>query len=384
MTSDQDLEARLIASRKKREDDYKENITPPTANAVDDEEDEMEVREAWSSGKLRPSWAPKASHVESQTLQTLKDHGNASLKAGNFKLAVQLYGEAIVKGKQDRVGLDQLAIFYSNRSAAFSKLEDFAKAVEDARVAVALQPTWPKPYYRLALALGHLGDHDAAIKTCRQGERLYDTKSGNSTDLQPLLGSPGCGGCGRRATTPPLMARLLEVREAGEDAWLGQPAPPNPDLDPPDNGDMSLPASVFRLVDRGTRVTCGRRGPRFACGVHPAFKNLSFRSVRDAVAAAQDGDRVFLQPGIHNGLGETITVTKRILIIGGGTPADTKLDHRANSPAFRIERACVIKGIDIDMTGFREAVLVKGGPGVRPLLDRLPYPVFGRRCCQRG
>ncbi len=63
-------------------------------------------------------------------------------------------------------------------------------------------------------------------------------------------------------------------------------------------------------------------------------------------------------------------VDKRILIQGQGSLGEARLDQRANSPAFRLRRAAVLRGVDVDMTGFREALLVEGGAAVRPLVQR--------------
>jgi hypothetical protein len=66
---------------------------------------------------------------------------------------------------------------------------------------------------------------------------------------------------------------------------------------------------------------------------------------------------------------QSVDLDKRILIQGQGQLGEASLDQRANSPAFRIRRAAVLRNIDIDMTGFREAVLVEGSATLRPLID---------------
>ena len=66
---------------------------------------------------------------------------------------------------------------------------------------------------------------------------------------------------------------------------------------------------------------------------------------------------------------QSIDVDKRILIHGEGRLGEASLDQRANSPAFRVRRAAVLRNVDIDMTGFREAVLVEGAAMLRPLID---------------
>lgn len=72
-------------------------------------------------------------------------------------------------------------------------------------------------------------------------------------------------------------------------------------------------------------------------------------------------------------------VTKRLLIRGAGGMGDARLDQRANSPALRLERACVVQGLDIDMTGFKEAVHVAGGAAVAPLILRCILRCGSRR-----
>ncbi|KAK9904188.1 hypothetical protein WJX75_006312 [Coccomyxa subellipsoidea] len=91
-----------------------------------------------------------------------------------------------------------------------------------------------------------------------------------------------------------------------------------------------------------------------------------------AVTAAQNGSlagfsgRKLEARGIHNGLGETVHVSKRVLIRGEGTLGETRIDHRANCPALRVSRTCLIRDLDIDMTGFREAVKIEGPAHTQP------------------
>ena len=66
---------------------------------------------------------------------------------------------------------------------------------------------------------------------------------------------------------------------------------------------------------------------------------------------------------------ETINITKRILLRGSGQLGDTKIDQRANCPTFRIGRSAVIMNIDVDMTGFREAILITGTDRACPVLQ---------------
>ena len=63
--------------------------------------------------------------------------------------------------------------------------------------------------------------------------------------------------------------------------------------------------------------------------------------------------------GIHNGQGRTVDVTKRVLIRGEGRlhpNPETTVDARGNCPYLRITRTCVVQYLDLDFTGFCEAI----------------------------
>lgn len=59
-----------------------------------------------------------------------------------------------------------------------------------------------------------------------------------------------------------------------------------------------------------------------------------------------------------------------MLIEGEGALGEAVIDQRANAPTFRITcGGVVLRGIDLDQTGFREALLVAGDAAVVPLID---------------
>lgn len=66
-----------------------------------------------------------------------KDKGNEAMKNGDNKDAVEHYSAAIALDSDNHV-------FYSNRSAAYCKLELFDKALEDADECVKINPKWGK------------------------------------------------------------------------------------------------------------------------------------------------------------------------------------------------------------------------------------------------
>lgn len=69
-------------------------------------------------------------------LEKVRD-SNHACQAGDFKLAVRLYTEAIALDPGNH-------ILHSNRSAAYIKMGQFPKALQDAIRARDLNPEWPK------------------------------------------------------------------------------------------------------------------------------------------------------------------------------------------------------------------------------------------------
>lgn len=193
--------------------------------------------------------------------------------------------------------------------------------------------------------------------------------------------------------------RLLEVRSAGEDAWLGRPAPYDPSRDghlteetalPSDDlttlsslasspkessrkniqsnssstTTAAVPSNIFvesiqkdANCKNNTNLASWHYSDTLAASMN---QRTSFRCLKEAMTAARDGDRILLRQGIHNGLGESIVIKKRVLIQGEGQLGDTTIDQRANSPTIRIERGgAVLSNIYFDHTGFCEALCIK-------------------------
>ena len=66
-----------------------------------------------------------------------KEKGNQAFSAGRNKEAVEHYSSAIALDTTNH-------IFFSNRSAAYRKLQQYEKALEDADECIKLNPTWSK------------------------------------------------------------------------------------------------------------------------------------------------------------------------------------------------------------------------------------------------
>jgi len=59
------------------------------------------------------------------------------LQEGNFEQAIEFYGEAIALDPTNHV-------YFSNRSAAFAKLNKYQESLTDANKTIELKPDWPK------------------------------------------------------------------------------------------------------------------------------------------------------------------------------------------------------------------------------------------------
>ena len=57
---------------------------------------------------------------------------------------------------------------------------------------------------------------------------------------------------------------------------------------------------------------------------------------------------------------ESVQVRKRVLIRGRGALGETRMDHRGNCPAFRLSNSSVLLNLDIDFSGYREALRFEG------------------------
>jgi len=88
---------------------------------------------------------------------------------------VEFFSQAIEEVKSDD---EELHIIYSNRSFAYSKLENFDKALEDADKCISLKEDWAKGHARKGFALLELKDYSNAYNAYQRAIKL-DPSSGN-------------------------------------------------------------------------------------------------------------------------------------------------------------------------------------------------------------
>ncbi|EDR28434.1 small glutamine-rich tetratricopeptide repeat-containing protein, putative [Entamoeba dispar SAW760] len=89
---------------------------------------------------------PKEQNVDIQKkADEHKLKGNEYLNAKDYSKAIDEYTKAIQ--------LNQEAVYYSNRSAAYCSIDENDLAIEDAKKAIELDPNYAKAYARLGIAL---------------------------------------------------------------------------------------------------------------------------------------------------------------------------------------------------------------------------------------
>ncbi|KAL7674597.1 hypothetical protein ACOME3_000874 [Neoechinorhynchus agilis] len=103
--------------------------------------------------------------INSFSVQDLKERGNDHFKNNEFKKAVEMYDMAIDRSPD-------IAILYSNRSAAHIKLENFGYALADAEQAIKLDPTFVKAYHRAASSLTAMTRYREAVQMLQKVDEL--------------------------------------------------------------------------------------------------------------------------------------------------------------------------------------------------------------------
>ncbi|XP_052744035.1 serine/threonine-protein phosphatase 5 [Bicyclus anynana] len=100
--------------------------------------------------------APK-SQEDIDEAENLKNEANEYFKKQNYDRAIEFYSKAIEKNPRN-------AVYYANRSIANLRLENFGYALSDASLAIGLDKSYTKAYYRRAASYMSLGKYKLALK----------------------------------------------------------------------------------------------------------------------------------------------------------------------------------------------------------------------------
>ncbi|KAJ3871799.1 hypothetical protein F5051DRAFT_362273 [Lentinula edodes] len=90
-------------------------------------------------------------------IQKLKTEGNAFFVQKKYFEACAKYSEGIL------LGVDDNPILYANRAACRIAMSQYMDALEDARKATEIDPTYPKGWFRLASALEGIGQYAQSV-----------------------------------------------------------------------------------------------------------------------------------------------------------------------------------------------------------------------------
>jgi len=120
---------------------------------------------------------PEASEEDKRKAEQLKVEGNQAMNNGNYQHALELYTKAINYDKKN-------AIYYCNRAAAHSRLQDYACAIQDCKFAIELDPMYSKAYGRLGLAYCGLEDYENALDYYRKAVELEPDNEGYQNNYE--------------------------------------------------------------------------------------------------------------------------------------------------------------------------------------------------------
>lgn len=120
--------------------------------------------------------ARKPTAAEKEQAENLKTEGNNLMKTENFQGALSCYTKAIQ--------LDPFnPVYYCNRAAAYSRLNNHQATIEDCKAALKIEPTYSKAYGRLGLAYSSLGMYKEAKASY---EKALELEPGNQTYINNL------------------------------------------------------------------------------------------------------------------------------------------------------------------------------------------------------
>ncbi|GAA54812.1 small glutamine-rich tetratricopeptide repeat-containing protein beta [Clonorchis sinensis] len=121
--------------------------------------------------------------------------GNLCMKEGQFEEAIACYTKAIELSPYN-------AVYFCNRAAAHSRLEQQDKAIEDCQSALKIDPKYSKAYGRMGIAYSSLGDYGKAAEAYRKALELDPTNENCQQNLalaeerlkESGIGSAAAGG----------------------------------------------------------------------------------------------------------------------------------------------------------------------------------------------
>ncbi|RMC04468.1 hypothetical protein DUI87_18913 [Hirundo rustica rustica] len=103
--------------------------------------------------------------------------GNNHMKEENYGAAVDCYTRAIELDPNN-------AVYYCNRAAAQSKLNNFREAIKDCESAIAIDPKYSKAYGRMGLALTSVNKYEEAVTSYQKALDLDPENDSYKSNLK--------------------------------------------------------------------------------------------------------------------------------------------------------------------------------------------------------
>jgi len=129
---------------------------------------------------------------EKEEAERLKTEGNNLMRAEKFTEALDMYTKAIELDGTNPV-------FYCNRAASHSKMNNHHFAIEDCQRAIDMDPSYSKAYGRMGLANSSLEKHKEAVENFKKALEMEPDNESYKSNLQiaqdkvSTQGSPGGG-----------------------------------------------------------------------------------------------------------------------------------------------------------------------------------------------
>jgi len=132
-------------------------------------------QEATKNEPLQKKSPPSA--ADKEEAERLKTEGNNLMRTEKFVDALEMYSKAIELDGGNPV-------FYCNRAAAHSKMNNHHLAIEDCQRAIDMDPSYSKAYGRMGLAHSSLEKHREAVENFKKALELEPDNESYKSNLQ--------------------------------------------------------------------------------------------------------------------------------------------------------------------------------------------------------
>ncbi|KAM0786355.1 hypothetical protein ACM66B_001826 [Microbotryomycetes sp. NB124-2] len=133
-----------------------------------------------SASSSKPTKAPATAEQKAQA-EKAKARGNQLMASKDYEGAIKAYAEAIESD-------DKNPVYWSNRAAAHSQLQNHSSAISDARQALVIDPKFSKAYSRLGHALFSSGEYQEAVEAYEKGLELDPSNATMKSSLATAKG----------------------------------------------------------------------------------------------------------------------------------------------------------------------------------------------------